>query len=200
MNYAVVALACSVIMLSCGEHSPMKKIKEAKEGMGAVRDLVSAGSGMMKDLKDLAEQEPLSHQDLEKWAPGESFRGLERTTLEFGEQLANASVKLVYGKDNEGKRLEIIVIDGADQQGGQIMVAQMKMFLNSDLIQKELEEHGQERIVEKHGQRAKEYYSRGENNIETLVNDRFYVKLAGYDMELDEVWDAFRALKVDQLN
>lgn len=201
INYALVGLVGSALLFSCGENNPMKKIKEAKDGISAVSDLVSAGSGVMKDMKDLSELTPLTQQDFEKWAPGQSFWGLERTEQEFGEQLATASMKLVYGHDQEAdsKRLQIIVIDGADQQGGQLMIAQMNIFLNSDLIRKEMEEHGQERIVDKHGQRAKEYYSGGENHIETIVNERFYLKLAGYNMEVDEVWEAFKALKTDKL-
>ena len=201
ISYALVGLVGSALLFSCGENNPMKKIKEAKDGFGAVKEVVAAGSGVMKDMKNLSELTPFSQQDFEKWAPGQSFWGLERTEQEFGEQLATASMKLVYGHDQEAdsKRLQIIVIDGADQQGGQLMIAQMNMFLNSDLIRKEMEEHGQERIVDKHGQRAKEYYSGGENHIETIVNERFYLKLAGHNMEVDEVWDAFKALQTDKL-
>lgn len=199
INYALAGLIGSAVLFSCGENNPMKKIKEAKDAMGAVSELVSAGSGAMKDVKKLSELEPLSHQDFEKWMPGESFRGLERTEIELGEALAQSSVKLVYGSSSGGKRLEIVVIDGADPVGGHMVVTQLNMFLNSDMMQKEIENHGEDKIVNKHGQKAMESYSGGENILQTLVNDRFFVKLSGYDMEIDEVWDAFKALKVDKL-
>lgn len=198
INYVLVGLLGSAILFSCGES--MKKVKEAQDGFEVLGEITKAGSEMMKNMKNLSEMEPLTHQDFEKWAPGDSFWGLDRTELVFGEGLADASVKMVYGNSSGGKRLEVDVVDGADQVGGAMLVAQAKMFLYSDLIKKELEKEGSdEQIVDKHGVRAKEYYSRGENTIETLINERFYVKLAGYDMSIEEVWDAFKALKTDKL-
>lgn len=200
INCVLAGLVGSALLFSCGENNPMKKIKEAKEGFEAVSELTKAGSGAMKDVKKLSELEPLSHKDFEKWMPGESFRGLERTEHELGGALAQSSVKLVYGNSNDNnKRLEIVVIDGADPVGGHMVVTQMNMFLNSDMMQKEIENHGEDKIVNKHGQKAMESYSGGENILQTLVNDRFFVKLNGYNMEIDEVWDAFKALKVDKL-
>lgn len=197
INYALVGLLGSALLFSCDES--VKKVKEAKEGFEAVSEFTKASSGVVKDMKNLSELTAWSHQDFEKWMPGTSFQNLERTEMTMGEALAEASVKIVYGNDNGGKRLEIIVVDGADPVGTMV-AAQINMFLNSDLIKKELEKGGgNEKIVEKQGIKAKEYYSRGENTIETLVNERFYVKLAGYDMEMDEVWDAFKALKTDKL-
>lgn len=80
------------------------------------------------------------------------------------------------------------------------MVIQARMLLNSDMLQKNIQENDQQRIVDKHGQRAIESVrGPGEQAIETLVNDRFYVRIAGYNMEMDEVWNAFRALGTDRL-
>lgn len=197
INYALVGLVSSALLFSCGES--MKKIKEAKEGMEAVGELAKAGSSFAKDTKNLSKVDVWSHQDFEKWAPGTSFRGLERTEMTLGEQVAEASVHIVYGNASEGKRLDIVVMDGADPYGA-MLISMTNVFLNSDLAKKKINEDPNDgNIVDKHGITAKEHYTRGENTIETVVNERFYVKLAGSDMTMDEVWDAFKALKTDKL-
>lgn len=202
INFIYLGLAISVFLFSCGESNPMKKMQEAKDGVGAVSELLSASAGALKDMKDLSELEPWTHQDFENWKPGETFQGLERTRLQIGGSLAESSIEMDYGTPNntDGKRLEINIIDGADNQGGQMMVIQARMLLNSDMLQKNIQENDQQRIVDKHGQRAIESVrGPGEQAIETLVNDRFYVRIAGYNMEMDEVWNAFRALGTDRL-
>jgi hypothetical protein len=198
INCVLAGLVGSALLFSCGENNPMKKIKEAKDGMGAVSELVSAGSGAMKDVKNLSEVDAWSQQDFEKWAPGTSFRGLERTEMTLGNH-SEASIHIVYGSANHGKRLDIVVVDGADPVGT-MLISMTNMFLNSDLAKKKINEDPNDgNIVDKHGVTAKEYYSGGDNVIETVVNGRFYVKLAGSDMTMDEVWDVFKALKTDKL-
>lgn len=196
INYALVGLLGSALLFSCGES--MKKVKEAKEGFEAMGELTKAGSGVTKDMKNLSELTAWSQQDFEKWAPGTSFRGLERTEMTLGNH-SEASIHIVYGSANEGKRLDIVVVDGADPVGTMV-ISMTNMFLNSDLARKKINEDPNDgNIVDKHGVTAKEHYSGGDNVIETVVNERFYVKLAGSDMTMDEVWDAFKALKTDKL-
>ena len=196
INYALVGLLGSALLFSCGES--MKKVKEAKEGFEAMGELTKAGSGVTKDMKNLSELTAWSQQDFEKWAPGTSFRGLERTEMTLGNH-SEASIHIVYGSASEGKRLDIVVVDGADPVGTMV-ISMTNVFLNSDLARKKINEDSNDgNIVDKHGVTAKEYYSGGDNTIETVVNERFYVKLAGSDMTMDEVWDAFKALKTDKL-
>lgn len=196
INYLLVGLLGSALLFSCGES--MKKMKEAKEGYEAMGELAKAGSSFAKDTKNLSEVDAWSQQDFEKWAPGTSFRGLERTEMTLGNH-SEASIHIVYGSANHGKRLDIVVVDGADPVGT-MLISLTNMFLNSDLAKKKINEDPNDgNIVDKHGVTAKEYYSGGENTIETVVNERFYVKLAGYDMTIDEVWDVFKALKTDKL-
>ena len=194
-NYALVGLLGSALLFSCGES--MKKVKEAKEGFEAVSELAKAGSGVAKDMKKLSELDPWSHQDFEKWAPNESFQGMKRTELELGEGIAEASIKIFYLADEGSKKMEIYVVDGADKGGGNMLIAQLNMFLNADISKVNESNNGQ--IVEKNGVRAMVHSDSEYATIETIANERFYVKVAGIGMDSDAVWDAFKALKTDKL-
>lgn len=193
-NYVLVGLLGSALLFSCGER--MQKVKETKEGLSAVSDLISAGSGAIKDMNNLSDMDPWSQQDFEKWAPGESFHGMKRTEFELGSGIAESAIKMSYAADGGNKILEIDVVDGADPTGG-MLVAQANMFLNPDL--NKLTESDNARIVKKNGVTAVEHGGLDDATIETVVNERFYVKITGHGMDSEAVWNVFKALKTDKL-
>lgn len=184
----------TLLIVSCGKNT--EKLKEAKEGISDLTSIMTSGKEAVENAKKLSEYTPFNHNDFEKWIPGESFQGMKREFLEVGGSFCDASVRMTYTNENKEEYLEIEVYDGADSAGGAV-VTQLNMFLNSDI--NKTRDNSSDKVVEKNGIRALESLSSNSASIECVVNERFYLKIMGINLDIDYVWKIFDALKTEQL-
>ena len=198
MKYAwIIALAMG-ITVGC-DNPVSKKIKETKENVSNTTKAVKELNTMQDDIKALQEKEPLTNEAFKEWLP-EEVNGMQRTGYKAGQgsYMQIATIEGTYTDEAKTKKFTVQIIDGAGQTGA-AATAGMRLMFSQDF--EEETETRMRRTVKKDGMKAIEEYRKNNNSseIQLFYNDRFYVKVNGTNMDLDETWNAMEALEMDDL-
>ena len=196
-NILFVALFLAVC-LSC-DNPVTKKIKETKKNVSNTTKAVKELNKMQQDLQELQKLDPLTNDELKAWLPNE-VSGMKRIAYKAGQtSFVNlASVEATYANEDKSKKFKVEVIDGAGQIGA-AATAGMRMLFSQDF--EEEDEYKSRRTMKKNGEKAIEEYRKDNNRstIEFMKDGRFYFKVTGTNMDIDETWDAIDEIDADDL-
>ena len=194
----LIALALATIT-ACKDNPVSKKIKETKENVSNTKKAVEEINEIQKDIQELQEEEPLTNEELKEWLP-EEIAGMKRTGYKAGHMgvMKIASIEGTYSNEDKSKKFKVEVIDGAGVMGASA-TAGMRMILSQDF--EEEDEYRSKRTVKKNGVKAIEQYVKNNNKstLEFLQDERFYIKVTGTNLDVEETWDAVDELKTDKL-
>ena len=199
MKNIVIAILLIGIFTSC-ENPVSKKIKETKQKVSNTNKAVKEMQNMKEDMEALREITPLTNDEFKEWLPDE-INGMKRTGYKAGQTayIQIAQVEATYQNEDKSKKLKIQVIDGAGEMGA-AATAGFRMVFSQDF--EEEDEYKIRKTVKRDGMKAIEEYRKNNNNseIQFMQDDRFYIKVNGTNMDLDETWDAIKELDTEDLS
>lgn len=196
-------LALSV--MSCSKKETVTEEKSAGLGdlvsgvknYGNLSKTVSNMSGNIKALKELT---PLTNDELKKFLP-ETLNGMKRVELSVGD---TAMMNLVSAearyKDENNKRIELQMMDGAGETGSaMVSVLMMGLSVNKEKIT----ETGYEKSTEINGMKAIiSEDKRGENidsKIQLIAKNRYLITLSGNGVSYEDLAKAFGEINISGL-
>lgn len=192
-------LVLSLLMLVACDNPVSKKIKEAKQQVSNTTEAVKELNSMQEDILELQKIEPLTNADLKEWLPDE-INGMKRIGFKAGQMgmVQIASVEGTYATEDKSKQFKVEVIDGAGQMGA-AATAGMRMLFSQEF--EEETETKTRKTVQKEGVKAIEEYRKNNNTttIEFMQNNRFYIKVTGTNMDVEETWDAIDEIEASDL-
>lgn len=194
-----------LIVVACKkENNPLNKIKEAagavkeaKQGLGNVNEIVKGVQDLKKNTKKLAELTPISKEQIKAWMP-EGVADLKRTSYNIGNQMGISTFKLTF-KGDDDKKINITISDGAGN--GSSIVSMFIMMQNID-IDKE-DKSGYERTQIFDDQRTLIKYRASENyekaTLQCIINQRFGIEATALKMTPEELWGYIKKLEIEKL-
>lgn len=205
----MVFCGMSWFLLSCGSgnNNPITKAKElmkqASETVDVVKKVSDSQSIIQESVNRMEELQkipPASKEDLKAWLP-ERVDDFKRKSYSTGDQgLGNISaISASFSLENEeNKKFDLSVIDGAGETGGIFALVYLGQF-NRDF--EEEHQDGYARSVEKNNKRAVVSYDNRFNTseLEYVEGQRFYIKISGDNMNIDELWEIASKLKTNKL-
>jgi hypothetical protein len=199
MNKLLLTLFVFTVLISCKDNPVSKKINETKESVSNTNNAVKEINKMQSDIEELQEIKPLSNDELKAWLP-ENVNGMKRISYKAGQMgvVQISSVEATYASDDKSKSVKVEVIDGAGQMGA-AATAGMRMLFSQDF--EEEDEYKTRKTVNKKGFKAIEEYRKDRNNttIELMEDKRFYIKITGTNMDINETWDVISELEPKNL-
>ncbi|MEZ4857553.1 MAG: hypothetical protein R2781_01955 [Flavobacteriaceae bacterium] len=199
MKKPLLLLLAVSLWVGCKDNPVAKKIKETKQNVENTGNAMKELNEIQKDLEALKEVTPLTNDELKAWLP-EEIDGMKRIAFKAGETsfMNIASIDATYANEDKSKKFKIQVIDGAGEMGA-AATAGMRMLFSQD-FEEETETHTK-KTNKRNGIKTIEEYSKNRNNstIQLLQEDRFYINASGTNMDIDETWDAIKALDFQKL-
>jgi hypothetical protein len=199
MKKILLSLAVFGVLAAC-DNPVSKKIKETKQNVSNTQKAVKEMQNMQEDMEELKQVEPLTNEELKEWLPDE-INGMKRTGYKAGQTayFQIAQVEATYQNEDKSKKLKVQVIDGAGEMGA-AATAGFRIVFSQDF--EEEDEYKTRRTVKRNGTKAIEEYRKNNNSseIQFMQNDRFYIKVNGTNMDLDETWDAIKKLDTEDLS
>lgn len=194
-----------LVIIACKkENNPLSKfkevtdtVKEAKQGLGNVNEIIKGAENLEKNLKNLSELTPITKEEIKAWMPKE-VGDLKRTEYNIGSQIGISTFKLTF-KGDAGKMIKITVSDGAGN--GSAIMAMFSMMQNIE-IDKE-NESGYERTQTIDGQPMLIKYQSSENyqksTLQCLFNQRLGIEANAWKMTPEELWGYIKQLEIEKL-
>ncbi len=174
-----------------------EKVKEAKQGLENVNEVIRGGEGLEKNIKKLSELTPITKEQIKAWMPKE-IDDLKRTEYNIGSQMGISTFKLTFNGDDK-KMIKITISDGAGK--GAAIIAMFSMMQNME-IDKE-NESGYERTQTFDGQPTLIKYQSSENyeksTLQCLFNERFSIEANAWKMKPEELWSYIKKLEIEKL-
>lgn len=207
ITISVMFLSGGLLLGGCGGESPISKAKKAMEGVSQTVDVVrnvSKSTSIIQESMDKMEQlkdmTPASKEELKSWLP-ENIGDFKRKAFSIGDQ-SMADISSVTGSykydGDENKTVEVSVIDGAGAAGGMFAMVYAAQF-NRDF--EEEHEDGFSKSMEKDNRKAVVSQDNRFKSakLEFLEGGRYYVKVKGENMVVEELWDLVSGLKTNML-
>jgi len=199
MKRVFVAILVITTLFACKDNPVSKKIKETKENVSNVKKAADEIQNIQKEIEELQEVEPLTNDELKAWLP-DAINGMKRTGYKAGQMgvMQIASIEGTYTNEDKSKKFKVEVIDGAGAMGATATAA-MRMMFSQDF--EEEDEYKSRKTVKRNGVKAIEEHRKNQNRttIEFMKNDRFYIKVTGTNMDVDETWDGVEELDAEDL-
>ncbi len=174
-----------------------EKVKEAKQGLENVNEVIRGGEGLEKNIEKLSELTPITKEQIKAWMPKE-IDDLKRTEYNIGSQMGISTFKLTF-KGDDKKMIKITISDGAGK--GAAIIAMFSMMQNMG-IDKE-NESGYERTQTFDGQPTLIKYQSSENyeksTLQCLFNERFSIEANAWKMKPEELWSYIKKLEIEKL-
>src|SRR5690554_705650 len=197
-KYLFIVLA-PFLFIGCKDNPVSKKIRETKETVSNTTNAVKEMNNMQTDIQDLQEMTPLTNEELKSWLP-DDIKGMKRISYKAGQagMMGIASIEATYANEDKYKKFTINVIDGAGQMGAAATMG-MRLVMSQDF--EEEDENGYKRTTTKNGAKAIEEYRTNNNRskIQLMHDNRFYLDATGTNKDLDETWDAIKAINMKKL-
>jgi len=193
-----------LVVIACKkENNPLSKIKEAtdkvkeaKQGLNNVSEIFKGVKDAQKNIEKLAKATPITKEQIKAWMP-EELGDLKRSSFQISKEMG-MKFKLVF-KGDEGKKININIIDGAGN--GAPMISMFSMMQNMD-IDKE-SDAGYERTQKFGNQKAYVKYQKSTNyeksKLQCVLNDRFGIEANAWKMTPEELWEYIQKLEIQKL-
>lgn len=173
------------------------KVKEAKQGIDNLDNIIDGAEDMQKNIKKLSELTPVSKEQIKAWMP-EKVDDLKRTEYNISSQMGISVFKLSFNGDHE-KKINITISDGAGN--GSALVAMYSMFQNMEIDTDS--ESSYERTQTFDGQPALVKYQSSKNyekaTLQCLIDQRFGIEANAWNMTPEELWQYIKQLKIEKL-
>lgn len=201
-------IASALLFTSCGgDNNPVSKARKAMNEVSDVVDVAKtvskSKSGLersaerMEELKDVA---PATKDELKEWLP-ESIGDYKRKGFSVGNQ-GFADIGSITGnyvdEDDSNRNFEISVIDGAGEAGGIFAMVYFAQFNrefeeeNEDGFSKSMKKGDRKAVVSQNNR-----YKTAE--LEYMESERYYIKITGNEVDVDELWNVVSKLKTERL-
>ncbi len=196
--HKTVAFLAVILLNSClGEATD--KLKNAKETVSNTTTLIKQVHKVENRIEILKNEASLTNEELKTWLP-KTIDNLERSGFKVGSTgYANvASVEGTYGSKDQGRRLKVVVMDGAGPTGS-IMMAGLGMASKLDMEEENENKH--QKTVTINGIKAMQTYhkKRFETGLQFVHDDRFGVMINGIQMQPEETWAMVEKLNLKKL-
>jgi hypothetical protein len=199
MKKFLAILVVTACFVSCKDNPVSEKIKETRQNVSNTNKAVKELNKMQEDIEELKDIEPLTNDELKAWLPDE-VEGMKRISYKAGQTsyMQIASIEATYANEDKSKKFKVQVMDGAGTVGA-TATAGMRMLFSQDF--EEEDEYKTRRTTKKNGMKVIEEYHKQNNKseIQFMQNNRFYIKVNGTNMDIDETWDAIDELDADDL-
>lgn len=195
----------ALCLISCS-----KTETKAEEKSGGLTEMVSTAKNygkvsssvnkMSENIETLKKLTPLTNEELKSVLP-ENLLGLKRVELSVGDaSMMNLVSAEARYKDENNKRIELQIMDGAGETGS-AMVSMMMLGLNVD--KEKITETGFEKSTEIDGMNAIISEDKnGENitsKIQLIAKNRYLLTLDGTGISYEELKTALSEIKMSQL-
>ncbi len=199
MKKASVFILSAFLFMACKDNPVVKKAKEAKDNVVNSKNAIQETRNMQDDIKDLSATTPLTNEELKNWLP-DNLDGMKRTSYKTGAMgmMNISSLEATYEAEDNSKKFKIEVIDGAGEMGA-MATAGMRMALSQDFEEDSASK--MRRSTTRDGNKAIEEVDkrRSLSNVQFMHEKRFYIKVTGTNMDLEEVWDLLDEMNVEDL-
>lgn len=201
-------LASAFFFTSCGgDNNPVSKAKKAMKEVSDVVDVAKTVSKSQSRLEESAERmeelkdvTPATKDELKEWLP-ENIGDYKRKGFSVGDQ-GFADISSITGsyidEDDSNRNFEISVIDGAGEAGGIFAMVYFAQFNrdfeeeNEDGFSKSMKKGNRNAVVSQNNR-----YKTAE--LEYMESERYYIKITGNEVDVDELWDVVSKLKTERL-
>lgn len=201
MKKYVLTAFCAVVLIACGKDNPVsekiEKLKETKDAVSNVSKAAKEINSMKDDLQRLKDVTPLTNEELKEWLPDEVL-GMPRKSFKAGEAsyLNVSSISASYSNEDKSKTFSLTIYDGAGEMGS-AMTAGFRMLIAQDF--EEEDENGFKRTTKRNDLKVIEIQRNGNSEVQMMQSDRFFLEAKGQNMDLNELWKAVDALKLNKL-
>lgn len=180
--------------------SVFSKVKEAGKAVKNTRKAYSKAEELRENMQVLAEEEPISQATLKSWIP-ENVKNYKRVSYKTGELATmgiTSAISTFKNEEDDSKTFTLEVHDGAGP--GASVVGSVMMGLTMD--KEEETEDSFSRTTERKGQRVAENQNDKAKvaEISFTESNRFYLRLKGKNMTVDELWNIAEAMNTKKLN
>jgi len=195
----LLAIACKK------ENNPINKFKEAvgkakevKQGFEGVQKVLEGSKDVEGNIERLSKLEPITSSQIKNWLP-ETIGNFKRTAFKIEKQMGISMVKLTFEND-ENKKIDITVIDGADV--GSAAVSMYLMAENASIESEDDTGYMRTETFNKH--KVMITYKNDEHNEESelrsVIAKRFLVEAKAKNLKPKELWGYVQQLKVEILD
>ena len=196
-------LALSLISCSKTETKTEEKSGGLSEIISTAKNynnLSKSADDVSKNIETLKQLKPLSNEELKQVLP-ETLMGMKRVELSVGDaammNLVSAEAKY---KDENNKRIELQIMDGAGETGS-AMVSILMMGLNVD--KEKITETGFEKSAEINGMKAIVSEDKNGENIDSkiqmIAKKRYLLTLTGNGVSYEELKSALGEINMSEL-
>ena len=194
-----------LIVIACKkENNPINKFKEAvesakevKQGFEGVQEVLKGSEDVKENIERLSKLKPTSSSQIKSWLP-ETMGNFTRTAFKIEKQIGIILVKLTFEND-ENKKIDITVIDGADV--GSAAVSMYLMAENANIESEDDTGYMRTEIFDNH--KVMVTYKKSEQNeaseLRSVIAKRFLVEVKASDMKPEKLWEHVKQLKIKQL-
>ena len=194
-----------LIVIACKkENNPINKFKEAvesakevKQGFEGVQEVLKGSEDVKENIERLSKLKPTSSSQIKSWLP-ETMGNFKRITFKIEKQIGIILVKLTFEND-ENKKIDITVIDGADV--GSAAVSMYLMAENANIESEDDTGYMRTEIFDNH--KVMVTYKKSEQNeaseLRSVIAKRFLVEVKASDMKPEKLWEHVKQLKIKQL-
>jgi hypothetical protein len=189
------------ISISCKKMQVLKKaeIKQAIENEIDNEGIFNSEIENQKIIDNLNKLVPLSVQQYREWMPNKLLN-LKLTRYQIGKSFGFSKISSIFLVfNNERKKIEIQIIDGADLGASKIALQQAVIKMNIE----SQSESGYERIEIFEGQKVLVNYSKPEfknkSNLKYIVKNRLLIEVTSFNMTPVETWKYLKELKAGKL-
>lgn len=172
-------------------------VVDVAKTMSKSQTVLQESADRMDELKNVT---PASKDELKAWLP-ETLENYKRKGFSVGDQ-GFADISSITGnyvdQENNSKTFDINVIDGAGEAGGifaMVYIAQFNRDFeeeHKDGFSKSMLNGDRKAVVSQNNQ-----YITAE--LEYMEGKRYYVKLTGNQVDVDDLWEIVSKLKTDKL-
>ena len=173
MKKCIPVMLVALLMMTACKNETTDKLKKAGDNISNVTSIISNAQEVQEESSKLKELTPLSNDALKAWLPN-SLGNLTRSGFKVGKAgyLNVSSIEGTY-KNDDGRVLEVEVMDGAGEMGSVLMTS---MSMASKMEVEEEDENKHLQTVSKDGVKAKQTYYKKRNNTELqfIYGQRFW--------------------------
>jgi len=197
-RYILVSIL-TLVLVSCKDNPAVKKAKDVQKVVSSTNNIVKQANDIQEKAEYLKSIRPLTMNELKEWLP-EKIGNMSQKSYKTGatSMMGVVSIEAKFTSEDKVQGFYLELMDCAGETGASMMTGMRSIFA---MDYEEETEYKTKRTVTKNGQRAIIEYNKksGDSTVETLYNDRFYLKLTANKMSVDDVWLIIKKLDLESL-
>ncbi|WP_271767998.1 hypothetical protein [Aquimarina algiphila] len=205
MKKTAITIVCIALLFSCGKDKSGEKepgLFDVIESVSDLNQMANEAEKIEEESEQLKNATPISKEKLKALLP-ESLLGYPRKKFSIGNQfMPDMNMAEAEYENENGDLISYSIIDGAGETGS-AMVTLARLGFSRDF--EEQSDSGYRKSITINGYKAieeveKDSYDGSEDSkIELLISNRFIVTLDGERVSMDQLKNAIKELKLNQL-